>query len=217
MASSGLVQKFFSGYAAKWDSLYGKKNGKDPFSKFVDEVLRKVIKVRFDKCVEIVKRSGSLSVLDVGCGSGRYLEEFAQSKIEVLGIDFAETMLEIARKTIEEKSLGDLAQIQNVSWDDYEVVKEFDAVIAIGFFDYQENASLALNKMAKLAKKVVVASFPRNSGVLAIQRRVRYRRRKCPLWMYSKADVETLARGISGLRNFNVIDLGRDFLLVLYK
>lgn len=209
------VRDFFSGYAGKWDSLYGKKNRKDPLSMFVDNVLRRVIKIRFAKTVEIIQQNSCKSVLDIGCGSGRYVLEFAREGLDVHGIDFAEPMLVIAEESLKAIELSHRAKLQQVSWQDFDSDETYDAVIAIGFFDYQENPGAALEKMVKVSNKVVVASFPKSSGILAIQRRIRYRVRNCPLWMYSHSDIEDLVGNLTSPVSRQILRLGRDYLLVL--
>jgi 2-polyprenyl-3-methyl-5-hydroxy-6-metoxy-1,4-benzoquinol methylase len=209
------VRDFFSGYAGKWDSLYGKKNRKDPFSIFADSVLRRVIKIRFVKTVEIIKENSCENVLDVGCGSGRYVLEFAREGLDVHGIDFAKPMLVIAEESLKALALSHRAKLQQLSWQDFDSDKKYDAVVAIGFFDYQEDPSAALEKMVKTSNKVVVASFPKSSGILAIQRRIRYRIRNCPLWMYSHSDIEDLVANLTSPVTHQILKLGRDYLLVL--
>lgn len=210
-----MVKDFFSGYAGKWDSLYGKNNKKDPFSKFTDNVLRKVIKVRFIKTVEIVKTNGCKSVLDVGCGSGRYVLEFAREGLQVHGIDFANEMLDIARESLKREALENKATFDQISWQGFEPKHKYDAIVAIGFFDYQEDPAGALLKMTQASNKLVIASFPKSSGLLAFQRRIRYRLRKCPLWMYSLREIEMLVKNLEKHRSASILKLGRDYLLIV--
>jgi 2-polyprenyl-3-methyl-5-hydroxy-6-metoxy-1,4-benzoquinol methylase len=210
-----MVKDFFSGYAGKWDSLYGKNNKKDPISRFTDNVLRRVIKVRFVKTLEIVKSHGCKSVLDVGCGSGRYVLEFAREGLQVHGIDFANEMLEIANESLKREALENRASLNQISWQEFEVKQKFDAIVAIGFFDYQEDPASALLKMVQASNKLVIASFPKSSGFLAFQRRIRYQLRKCPLWMYSKRDIEKLILKLDNQKSASILNLGRDYLLVV--
>lgn len=212
-SKQNLVKTFFSGYAGKWDSLYGKKTRKDPFSKFADEVLRKVIKRRFQETLILIDKHECFSILDVGCGSGRYLVEFAKRGRYSHGIDFAQPMLDLAQASIEFLSLQSMVKLECSTWRDFETNRSFDAIVAIGFFDYQENPKEALSKMISVSEKLVIASFPRSNGLLAFQRRIRYRIRKCPLWMYSQSQIENMMLEINPELEYEILNLGRDFLL----
>jgi predicted TPR repeat methyltransferase len=51
--------------------------------------------------IESMKKNGVKSVLDIGCGNGRFLEEARDGKLEMenyLGIDNSEQMIEEARR-----------------------------------------------------------------------------------------------------------------------
>jgi ubiquinone/menaquinone biosynthesis C-methylase UbiE len=43
-------------------------------------------------------------VLEVGCGTGRFLRELAQQRIRMVGIDISHRMLDVARKSLQELS-----------------------------------------------------------------------------------------------------------------
>ena len=83
----------------------------------------------------------------------------------------------------------------------------------MGFFDYIENPVPVLVKMCSIANYEVYASFPKAGGILAIQRRVRYKLRSCPLWLYSKKRLNSvlIESGLDG--KYELIDLGRDWLV----
>ena len=99
------VNVFFDGYSEKWDSLYGKERKKDPLSKFADEVLRAVIKKRLSTSLKLSNTEKIKTVLDAGCGSGQYVVEFAKQGKQVTGLDFADSMLQIAKKSISDQKL----------------------------------------------------------------------------------------------------------------
>lgn len=85
----------------------------------------------------------------------------------------------------------------------------------MGFFDYVEDPVPVLKKLTTEVTGAFYASFPKSNGFLARQRRVRYRLRGCPLWLYAKRDVEDalIASGFAGL--YELRDFGRDWYAVV--
>src|SRR5437588_2262238 len=83
--------------AQRFDAIYDDKKG--PIARFVDNVWRGVVRRRLDLTLEKLAPLAGKSVLDVGCGSGRFCFAYAQAGAShVLGVDFAEAMIDIARK-----------------------------------------------------------------------------------------------------------------------
>jgi 2-polyprenyl-3-methyl-5-hydroxy-6-metoxy-1,4-benzoquinol methylase len=206
------VNEFFDGYSEKWDSLYGKERKKDPLSKFADEVLRAVIKRRLSTTLGFTKSDKIKTILDAGCGSGQYVVEFAKQGKLVTGLDFAESMLKIAKKSIKDENLPGVDFMQ-ADFVEHDFSKKYDAVCAMGFFDYIENPAPVLKKMVSISNHEVYASFPKAKGILALQRRVRYKLRSCPLWLYSEKRLLAILEesGVSG--KYELVDLGRDWIV----
>jgi hypothetical protein len=61
----------------------------------------------------------------------------------------------------------------------------------MGFMDYVSEPDAVVAKTLALARQRAFFSFPRKKGLLAWQRRLRYRG-KTDLYMYSRADIERL-------------------------
>ena len=206
------VNEFFDGYSEKWDSLYGKERKKDPLSKFADEVLRAVIKRRLSTTLGFTKSEKIKTILDAGCGSGQYVVEFAKQGKLVTGLDFAESMLKIAKKSIKDENLSGVDFLQ-ADFVEYFFSKKYDAVCAMGFYDYIENPAPVLKKMIEISNHEVYASFPKAKGVLAIQRRIRYKLRSCPLWLYSEERLLAILEQSGASGKYELVDLGRDWIV----
>lgn len=206
------VNKFFDGYSEKWDSLYGKELKKDPLSRFADEVLRAVIKRRLSTTLGFTKSEKIKTVLDAGCGSGRYVVEFAKQGKQVTALDFAESMLKIAKKSVDDQNLQGVEFLQ-ADFVEHNFSKKFDAVCAMGFYDYIENPAQVLKKMIEISNHEVYASFPKARGILALQRRVRYKLRSCPLWLYSEKRLLTILEQSGAAGRYELVDLGRDWIV----
>jgi len=111
-------------------------NRADEFNKLVsqgtpDERTRKII--------EFMSHNNLLtensSVLDIGCGPGRFAVEFAKTSTDVIGLDISDKMLDYAQKNAAASNLTN-ASFRNLNWDEvnleeYGWRKRFDLVAAI--------------------------------------------------------------------------------------
>ena len=76
----------------------------------------------------------SYSVLDIGCGAGKYLLEMSNKVKEVQGIDISPEMIKCAEKNVMEKNLTNV-KLDVCSWEKIDIKKEglekkFDLVFA---------------------------------------------------------------------------------------
>ena len=59
-----------------------------------------------DHLIDVLELDHSMSILDVGCGPGRHVLEFARRGFQVTGIDVSATFIDIARRKANEEGLG---------------------------------------------------------------------------------------------------------------
>ena len=211
--STRAVGQFFDIYAANFDAIYGHTGRRSALGRWIDRTFRQVMVHRFEETLRQTEKQAIHSVLDIGCGPGRYTAAFALQKKEVIGVDIAEEMLKIAQDNIHELNVT-----ANLILGDYLSVhfdRVFDAACLMGFFDYIEDPVPVLKKLATEVTGEFYASFPKSGGFLAWQRRIRYRLRRCPLWLYSKREVENalIASGFAG--RYEIRDFGRDWYVVV--
>ena len=107
------VEKFFDGYASDFDAIYGHTTRRGAFGRWVDRRFRKVMMRRFETTLQHTNRDDIQSVLDVGCGSGRYVFAFAKQGKTVVGVDMSKGMLELAQNAVDEAGLSEECE---VSW-----------------------------------------------------------------------------------------------------
>jgi ubiquinone/menaquinone biosynthesis C-methylase UbiE len=209
------VRDFFEGYARDFDHIYD-DTGKGVLARFVDTSLRKEMRVRFEKTFEALAPLAGRSLLDAGCGGGRYTIPAAKAgAARVLGIDFSETMLQLGRDKARAEGVGDVCQFETGDLLTYPIAeKSFDYAIAIGFFDYMRDPAAALGALARAARRRVFVSIPKRWHVLTPQRYVRYVLRRCYIRFYSRADVERLAATVQPKRT-TIYDIGREYNLRL--
>lgn len=207
------VKKFFHGYAADFDSIYGHSKKRGMFDKIMDKLFRQSMLLRFNETLEQSKNPAIQSILDVGCGSGVYCIEFLKQGKTVVGLDLAEGMLNIARqKTAEYKNSGKISFILD-GYMDHQFNRQFDAACMMGLFDYIKEPVPFFKKLQKDISKELYASFPKKGGFLTWQRKVRYNMRNCPLYFYSKSSLVDILDQ-SGLQGkYTIKDLGRDFFV----
>jgi 2-polyprenyl-3-methyl-5-hydroxy-6-metoxy-1,4-benzoquinol methylase len=183
----------------EWDAtnFAGIYSDGSPASRLFNRIFRKAI---FDRYEITMKESGDptgKSFLDIGCGSGIYSVELARrGAARVLGLDFSEPMLEIARASAARTNVTDRTEYVRDEFLSHEFGDEkFDLVFAMGVFDYLEQPEPFLTKMAKLSRGKVVASFPQYSLVRGTARRLRYRlTQRGDVFYYQPDDVAALAR-----------------------
>jgi cyclopropane fatty-acyl-phospholipid synthase-like methyltransferase len=58
------------------------------------------------ECTDFLKSGGARSVLDLGCGMGRWSVHFARAGMDVSGIDYASNAVELARRWADAEGLG---------------------------------------------------------------------------------------------------------------
>ncbi|MGH9464515.1 MAG: class I SAM-dependent DNA methyltransferase [Thermoanaerobaculia bacterium] len=202
------VGRFFDGYAAQFDSIYGHAGRRSWAGRLVDRTWRRTMFRRFREVLRRTADPAVRSVLDVGCGPGRYLVEFAGQGKQVVGLDISAEMLEVARARLAAAGREGVALV-HASYLDYRSPEPVDVAVLMGFMDYVEDARPILAKLAREARRAYV-SFPKREGFLAWQRAVRYRRRDCPLYLYSGDEVRRLLDGAGWQGRYEILDLGRD-------
>jgi len=206
------VKDFFDSYAGDFDAIYGHTNKRNAFGRWVDKSFRQVMFKRFEETLQHTNSSHINSILDVGCGSGRYLVEFLRQDKAVTGLDMAPGMIDIAKNITSKIEHNGSIDLVVGDYLQYQFNQQFDAACLMGFFDYIEQPADVFNKLKQDVSKEIYASFPKSGGLLAWQRRVRYKMRNCPLYLYSKKDVEDIMRQCN-INNYSIKDFGRGLFL----
>src|SRR5438128_11430087 len=95
------VLRYFDATATSFDSIYSSP-------RLIDRILRRDMYARFRRTVEECYPLVGKSVLDVGCGSGQYAIALAERGArEVVGLDFAQSMLDIAAEKARRARVSD--------------------------------------------------------------------------------------------------------------
>jgi ubiquinone/menaquinone biosynthesis C-methylase UbiE len=200
MSTSG-TKKYWTSHASSWDSIYLDES---PFARRVNMILRKAIYERMRVALEAPGELAGKSVLDVGCGSGRYAIECAKRGAErAVGIDFAPTMLEIARQHAAEAGVEEKCEFVQGDFSEFETDEKFDVVVANGFFDYMGDPASVLTKLVSVSRDLVIASFPGKSPIRNWLRKTRYGLQGCAVYFYSEEDLHALAAA-AGFKDYRL-------------
>jgi len=214
MSSPTRVQQHFDDDAERFDAIYGAD--KSPFAAFVDSRIRGVVVERLRLTRVLAPLPGGFSVLDVGCGSGRYgLALVEDGATRVVGLDFAARMIDIARAEAARSSHPDRFEFQVVDYLSYAAQERFDVVLAMGYFDYIADPVPHLRRMVAQGRVRLLASFPKRWEWRVPARRLRFAVSGSFVRFFDRADVERIADA-AGLapRSRYVLDFGRDYLLL---
>jgi 2-polyprenyl-3-methyl-5-hydroxy-6-metoxy-1,4-benzoquinol methylase len=213
------VRRYFTGAAVSFDSLYVEDG--NSLSRFINRRFRRDIYERFALSLGHVRKFNLNSILDVGCGSGRYAAALAQLGVKrIVGLDVSEGMIALAeRKASGERRPGRALEFVRGSFMEFEDKEHFELVLAMGFFDYVEDALPVLARMESLATHSVIASFPSISWYRTPIRKTRYLVKRCPVYFYQRAQIEELGRA-AGFAQADVNKIegdGQDYFVTFYK
>ena len=208
------TQRYFDHHAAQFDSLYHEGQ---PISRAFNRAFRKAIYERFAITFDEAEPISGKSVLDIGCGSGRYSVEFAgRGAARVVGLDYAGGMLELARRYASASVSGDRCEFVQGDFKALQLDEQFDVVIAIGVFDYQDAPVEFLRRMAKRCRGRLIATFPGRSLFRMRIRQLRYWLKDCPVRFYAESDVRRIAAD-AGLEHIRIIPIrssGTGYVLI---
>ena len=212
MRSLDLVNDYFNREAKRFDSIYEKD--KPVHQQIGDNLFRRVIYERYSLVVNAIGAPGA-SMLDVGCGPGRYGLELARRGAKrCVGVDVATEMIAIARTEAERFGVADRCAWVVSDWLSYDNREKFDAVVAMGYYDYLEDPLPHLRKMIAAAKGRVFASFPKRWTVRTGLRILRFTLARGYVRFYSRKDVLDLFRQAGRIEYLSLVDLGRDLVAI---
>lgn len=208
--SNSNVREFFDSYAHDFDAIYGNRNS--VANAIVNRLFRQAMKLRYQKTLEACAPVAGRTVLDIGCGPGHYSVALAKlGAAEVLGIDFAEGMLDVAQKRAAGQGVAGVCRFEKHDFVEYDFGRKFDYTVLMGFMDYIADPAAVIRKALALTGIRSCFSFPLSGGLLAWQRQLRYKSR-CDLFMYSEAQVRKLFADC-GARNIGIERIDRDLFV----
>jgi SAM-dependent methyltransferase len=183
--NTAQVREHFRRKAFSFDHLYDEEHA-------LQRLLRPGLFNRRELARAVAAEYDAPSVLDVGGGSGRVgellLEQGASRYVDV---DLSDTMLDLARRRL--ARFADRVQLVQGDFLAKPLEGPFDVVIALGYFDYIEDAPAHIHRIAELCRGSAVASFPRWTWTKGPVRKVRYELiNRCPIYDYTEPELRAL-------------------------
>ena len=110
--------------------------------------------LRRDCYADLLSSLQPTSVVDVGCGSGDYLDVLPNTVKSYLGLDFSREMVVAAQKKADESGQSAKRQVSFLQADVLAINlgRQFDFVIASGLIEYFEDIGAAAAGLSKLIK-----------------------------------------------------------------
>jgi SAM-dependent methyltransferase len=184
------VRRFWNDIAQDFDAIYTGQ-GKSGISRTLDRVFRKDIYQRFDWVMQKTGDVRGKSICDVGCGSGRFVAEFAKNGASrVVGVDVAPNMLKLARDLVDSRGVGQPCEFVHADVIDWKPKEKFHTTIAIGFWDYIADPNERLRLIRKFTTNQFLSAWPRYWTWRMPVRKVRLSVAGCPVYFFKKHQVE---------------------------
>lgn len=196
MSNTGTkVQQHFDLVVDEFDSIYSGA-GKGAFGRFLDRIFRRDMYQRLELTLDRARPAEGRRYLDIGCGTGRFCIPLAREGGEVVGLDFAPSMVARAREMADEAGVGDRCTFEVGDFMEYPIDSKFTVTMAIGVFDYLDNAQVFLDRMAKVTTDRWIGTFPCRMTWRAPIRKLRLGLRGCPVFFFSKGEIERMVNAV---------------------
>ena len=212
MQDSDLTKRYFDRSATSFDSLYVNEGR---LAYHLNRVFRRALYERVEITINEITELSGCTLLDVGCGSGRNSVAFLRAGARhVVGIDFAEAMLALARQYSARNGVSSHTEFICGDAVSYPFAQSFDVVAALGVFDYIADPRELLRRMVRLSSHKVIASFPSFTLIRGTQRKVRYWMKDCPVYFTSPEQLKDLCSEV-GLDEYRLVPCGgAGFILI---
>jgi 2-polyprenyl-3-methyl-5-hydroxy-6-metoxy-1,4-benzoquinol methylase len=206
------VSSFFDKYAHDFNAIYGNSNSW--FDNIINKLFRRSMELRYQKTLEGCSQITGASVLDIGCGPGHYSVALAKMGAnEVLGIDFADGMLQVAHERAVKEGVGSVCKFEKMNFITEDFDRKFDYVVLMGLMDYMGHPLEIVKKALAITHIRAFFSFPLDDGFLAWQRKLRYQSR-CDLYLYTEEQIREMFEKLD-YTNLSIERIDRDLMVIV--
>ena len=224
MKPSEILQSSSSYWDSKvedFDAIYSGKNWSKAY-KLISDILRKDIFDRVEESVNIANRyQQPISILDIGCGTGRLIEALQPTQHFIVGVDYSQQMLEKAKHNfssypVPESSYqlicGDMVNDWPIELNRYD---GFKLVYLLGLVEYISDPVPLLQKILKVSPEQVIVTFCRANTIRSYLRQARYKIQglDCPLFFYSQNEIRQFGEQL-GAQSTEIKIMGQLFFTV---
>jgi cyclopropane fatty-acyl-phospholipid synthase-like methyltransferase len=212
------VGTYFDKAAVSFDTFYDHK--RNAFMQWVDRKFRSDVFQRYYMTFETLEPMQNKSVLDIGCGSGPYITETARRGAKlIIGLDMAQTMLDLAKKRTEAAGTEDKCEFILGTFPKNSPQKECDYAIVMGVMDYIADPGNFLKALAQNITERAVLSFPSKHWFRTPFRKFRYWIKKCPVYFYEPTQIQAISKA-AGFSDCNIKKMpgaGMDYFVTCFK
>ena len=183
------VARYWNSIAEEFDSIYTGKN-KSAVGRALDRYFRADIYGRFEWVMHNCDELRGRSICDIGCGSGRFVAEFARRGAgHVTGVDVAPEMVRLAEEVVKTAGVADRCDFAVSDVLNWTPNRKFDVTIAIGFWDYIANPAERLRLIRSFTTGRFLSAWPRFWTWRMPVRKVRLEVLGCPVYFFRKRQV----------------------------
>jgi ubiquinone/menaquinone biosynthesis C-methylase UbiE len=205
---------FWNSEADAFSKIYTHRKSK--FSNKLDQIFRKDMYERFQFTIANCEPIKGRTFLDVGCGNALYSLELARKgAAKVVGIDIAEVMIGLCKKSAEAENLSDVCTFIQTDLLEFKPDQKFDVSFGIGLFDYIKNPLPVLTKMREVSTDKAIMAFPRLYTWRAPVRKVRLTLKGCDVYFYSAARINQLMKD-AGFSRHELTKVGKLYCVIGY-
>ena len=205
---------FWNSEADAFQSIYTHRKSK--FFNTLDQIFRKDMYERYQFTIANCEPIKGRTFLDVGCGNALYSLELARKgAAKVVGIDIAEVMIGLCKKSADAENLSDRCTFIQTDLLEYKPDQKFDVSFGIGLFDYIKNPVPVLTKMREVSTDKAIMAFPRLYTWRAPVRKVRLTIKGCDVYFYSAARINKLMKD-AGFSRHTLTKVGKLYCVVAY-
>jgi SAM-dependent methyltransferase len=108
-------------------------------------------------------------ILDIGCGTGRYLQAFSQMGLDVTGLDASPYMLDMAREKLGHRAELHQGFAEDLPFED----NSFDVATLITALEFLENPQEALREACRVAEDRIFVGVLNRYAIKGIERRIK--------------------------------------------
>ncbi|MDQ3949672.1 MAG: class I SAM-dependent methyltransferase [Gemmatimonadota bacterium] len=185
------VARFWNTVAHDFDAIY--TGEKSPIGRALDRWLRRDIYERFDWVMENAGDARAKRIVDIGCGSGRFVSALARrGAAHVTGVDLAPEMLKLAREVVAKDGVADVCAFVLADVLHWKTDEQFDLSIAIGFWDYVADPLPRLRVIRRITGGAFLSAWPRLWTWRMPLRKVRLTALGCPVYFFRREEVHRL-------------------------
>ena len=207
-------EAYWNSEVAAFDAIYSHR--KSRFENWLDQTFRWDMYARFDYTMLHAEPIAGRTLLDVGCGTGRYAIEFARRGAkQVTGIDVSQEMISVSERRARDAKVSNQCVFVKSDLLAYRPPATFDVCIGIGLFDYIAEPLPVLSKMREVITDRAIISLPLQWTWRAPIRKVRLSLRGCDVYFYSISRVTELLQQ-AGFRRHELQRVGQLYCVTAF-